>query len=92
MLIQHKDYVEAITVIGNGHYRELHSEVPEWDVEEWEAFNYKGDTYYLGEFFHPPDFLKDLGFHGIRSDSYFSGLLIKLDEYGDAVQVYRYYS
>ncbi len=86
------DGVEPLHVIGNGHFREIEYQVPEWGVDEETCFRYKGDYFYLSEFTHAPEFLKELGFHGVRTDSFFSGLLVKLSDCGDGVQVYRYYS
>ena len=77
------------------------AEREERDLEPELSFIYKGHRYFLSEFMavynpyhspNPPDWLKE--FDGYASDSYFSGVLVKLgtgenDEY---VQVYTYIS
>lgn len=57
----------------------------------FDFFRYKGSTYSLQEFLVAPypDFE---GWDGYHSDSYFSGILIRIVEDGDAVVVATYYS
>jgi hypothetical protein len=58
--------------------------------EEGSFFRYRGNIYSLDEFSNrcPID-----GWHGILNDTYFSGVLIAVDdEYGDFVKVGRFYS
>ena len=88
-----------VTIYGNNHWRELEYSVPEWGVEEEASFRFKGNTYFLSEFLNihnevynpnPPDWMKE--FNGHLSDSYFSGVLVKLSDCGEAVKVYWYIS
>jgi hypothetical protein len=62
------------------------------DLDSAAFFKYKNQYYDLNEFMRTPDTLKLLGWHGISNDSYFSGILIRLSDCGDAVTVARYYS
>jgi len=91
-----------IKVYGNHHYRPVDYAVPDWNEETGEeeaCFKHKGNTYFLSEFVNihnkvhnpnPPEWMKE--FDGYMSDSYFSGLLIKLSECGEGVKVYTYIS
>lgn len=62
------------------------------DLEINNFIIYRGQVYDLSEFTRAPDNLKTLNYDGIHTESFFSGLLIKLDQHGDAVTVARYYS
>ena len=56
-------------------------------------FRYLGVVYDLGEFSRIPAGIQHAGWagwHGYRYDSYFSGVLVKLDRRGDTVIVGRY--
>jgi len=60
-------------------------------------FRYKNWVYDLSEFMrvnlnNSPFEECPIKFHGHRSDSFFSGILIKLDDTGESVKVYHYYS
>jgi len=87
-------FEDGTTVIGNRHWREIEYETPEWGDEPEACFPYKGETYYLSEFMrvsvNAPAWMQS--FDGYRNDSFFSGLLVRLHEYGDAVQVFLYLS
>lgn len=72
------------------------SEEEKWQKEE-KYFNYKNRKYFLSEimnihnkvyFPNPPKWMEE--FDGYCNDCYFSGILIKLDNSGDAVKVYEY--
>ena len=77
----------TITFYGANRWAELHFETkpPEDDQDYPEIeqyFFHYGRKYYLGEFMHvvgagAPDYMKE--FHGCANDSYFSGVVIKLD-------------
>ncbi len=63
---------------------------------EREYIVYKGWAYTLDDFMNlgrnnqePSDFK---GWHGYHSDSFFSGVLIRIHDYGDAYQIATYYS
>lgn len=53
-------------------------------------FIYKGNVYDIGEFMRVKDIQDFNGWHGYKSDSFFSGMLIKLDDNGEFVTVARY--
>jgi hypothetical protein len=95
----------SIDIFGNGHWKEIDYEVPEWnednvnpDIES--CFKYKGITYFLSEFMpveldSPFCLFNKEGeklFDGYHSDSFFSGILIKLDENSEAIKAYTYIS
>lgn len=63
----------------------------QYDEAEQEGyFIFQDQKYYLGDFVERdlPDWMED--FDGYNSDSFFSGLLIKYDDYDDLVKVYTY--
>jgi hypothetical protein len=55
-------------------------------------FKYKGNIYDLGEFMVLGQEGELADWDGIHSEGYFSGILIKLSDCGDAVTCGRYYS
>jgi len=65
---------------------------PNEELNDAQFFKYKNQYYDLGEFMRTPDAIKLLGWHGISNDSFFSGVLIRLTDDGDAVTVARYYA
>jgi hypothetical protein len=86
-------------ITGNNHWIEIEYNKPEWSDDLEASFRYKGELYYLSDIMdltnkfynpNPPDWMK--GYHGYRSDSFFSGILIKLSDCGDAVKAYWYCS
>jgi hypothetical protein len=91
----------GIDIYGNGHWKEIEYEVPEWNEDELEScFKYKGRTYFMSEFmpveegspFHLIDKEGGKLFDGYHSDSFFSGILIKISTCGDGIKVYTYLS
>jgi hypothetical protein len=59
------------------------------ELESAAFFKYKGDVYSMGDFMRT-DGAQDLraaGWHGFKTDSFFSAVLIKLSDCGDAVTV-----
>jgi ribosomal protein L30E len=53
-------------------------------------FRYKGNIYDVGEFMRCPDSLAP--WHGYSSDSYFSGVVVKIVDNGESVIVGQYFS
>lgn len=95
------DEMNSIKIYGNNHEIETYYAVPEWNEEGEEelAFKYKDNEYFLSEFMNihnkiynpnPPEWM--LEFDGYKSDSFFSGILIKLIDNGEAVKAYTYIS
>ena len=97
--------MENLTIITNNQYRNLmygyeltKEEQKEFDylddIEDSTYFKYKGQIYSLDNFMrienHPDKEFSS--YDGYHSDSYFSGVLIKLSDCGEAVKVARYYS
>lgn len=67
------------------------------DPEELDSanfFKYRGQVYDLAEFMRVDKNgpLAALGYDGYSGDSFFSGILVKLSDCGEAVTVARYYS
>jgi len=69
----------------------------ESEQQEQEYIVYKNWPYVLGDFMNMgrsdaglPDEFE--AWHGYHSDSFFSGVLIRVHEYGDAYQIATYYS
>jgi hypothetical protein len=65
------------------------------DIDSATLFRYHGNVYDLGVFMRidnrdPANPLK--GWHGYHSDSYFSGIAIKISDDGESVIVGTYYS
>lgn len=63
------------------------------DPHSYSFFRYRGEVYDLGEFTRIPHGIQYagwLGWHCYQSDSYFSGLLVKIDYSEDMVIVGRY--
>jgi len=94
-----------LKIYGNNHEIETYYTVPDWNEDKPEdeqmelAFKYKDHEYFLSEFMavhnkvhnpNPPEWM--LEFDGYMSDSYFSGILIKLIDNGEAVKAYTYIS
>jgi hypothetical protein len=78
--------------------------IPEWNEDDEEpekelCFTYRDREYFFSEIMNihneihnpnPPEWM--LEFDGYMSDSYFSGILIKLIDNGEAVKAYTYIS
>ena len=65
------------------------------DINNNQFFKYKGQIYDISQFMRVCDMYNDVkftGYHGHISDSYFSGILIKLCEDTDYIIVACYYS
>ena len=50
-------------------------------------FNYRGHWYHLDEFVNCGEDLQELGWHGIATDSYFSGVVISVSSDGETYRV-----
>ena len=104
-VIKSEDLSSVCNVYGNNHYKELDYAIPEWNKDdkdpEWENyFTYRGEIYFLSQFMRidkkSPFYLLDKDgnqvFDGYHGDSFFSGILIKYSDCGDAVKAYTYIS
>lgn len=57
------------------------------------VFRYRGNVYALDEFMRIPDGAEDLkGWDGYRSDSYFSGIVVKISDDGEQYMAGTYIS
>jgi hypothetical protein len=64
---------------------------PEWSKEEEECFIHFGRRYFLSEFMRTDrKGVFGLDVDGVASDSYFSGVLIKVDPEGEYVTAWTY--
>lgn len=70
-------------------YRKEFEHLSEDEFNEESFFIYKGEAYSIGDFTHTDSFPN---WHGLLGDSYFSGILIRIIDGGEAVIVGRYYS
>ena len=91
-VITHPDKMGKITVYGNGQFLDVFYARPDWSEEEEDAFEYKGETYFLSEFMridrNAPDWMR--AFDGHHGDTWFSGILVKYNRDCDGIQVYTY--
>lgn len=81
-----------VTVRGNGAWIAIEYRQTDWsEGEEVACFEYEGDYVFLDEFVvtDPRGIFSE--YDGILGFSYGSGLLIKLNASGDAVQVYYFH-
>ncbi len=95
--------MSELTIRTNGHYRPVlcwenltEKEKAEYDIETFynsSFFRYRGWVYTLDDFMHIG---KDSGFgdgwDGYLNCSFFSGVLVKYSNCGDAVKVATYFS
>ena len=82
----------TITITGNGAWIPIEYKQADWsDGEEMPCFEYENDYIFLDEITvtDPKGVFGE--YDGILNFSYFSGILVKLSEFGDAVQVYYFY-
>ena len=89
----------TIKIYGSNRWIEVdYNHKPDWAEDDVEAsFRYRGHRYYLSEFMRMgygggwvPDWLKE--FDGQAGDSFFSGILVKLSNDGEAVKAFTYIS
>tara|TARA_R100000329_G_C7608221_1_gene215772 strand:- start:968 stop:1252 length:285 start_codon:yes stop_codon:yes gene_type:complete len=66
----------------------------EWSEDETGFIRYKGCAYHLSEFLRVPDSDESTstfsGWQGYKTDSFFSGVLIRISEDGDTYQIATY--
>lgn len=84
------------TITFYGSNRTIHidpDKTPEWDTAPVDSFRYRGHRYYLDEFMciesYMPDYMQE--FDGYLTDSYFSGVAIKLTD-DDTVKAFLFIS
>ena len=70
-------------------YRKEFDYLSDDEFYEESFFIYNGRAYSIGEFMHTESFPN---WHGSLGDSYFSGVLVRIINNGEAVIVGRYYS
>ena len=80
-----------ITIEGNETWIPIEYKQADWSDEEMPCFEYEEDYIFLDEIAvtDPRGVFSE--YDGILNFSYFSGILVKLSELGDAVQVYYFY-
>jgi hypothetical protein len=62
------------------------------DAQEWSYFRYKGWAYTLADFMRVGAHSPFQGWDAYHGGSFFSGVVIKLSDCGEAVKVGTYYS
>ena len=81
-----------VTVRGNGAWIPIEYKQADWsDGEEVACFKYRDDYIFLDEVIRTDPCYIFGEYDGMVGFSYFNGILIKLSESGDAVQVYYFY-
>lgn len=74
---------------------ELHNEFDWMSYDEFldsSFFIYKGNIYCLSEFMRIPDSMFPRFWHGYHSDSFYSGILVRICIDGDSIIIGWYYS
>ena len=62
------------------------------EIDSRSFIRYKGQIYHMGDFMRVPDGVEGLlGWHGYSSDSFFSGIVIKVSDDGDQYMIGGYY-
>lgn len=94
--------MSELTIRTNGHYRPVlcwenltEKECAEFDKEVFynsSFFRYRGWAYTLEDFMRVDNNAPFKGWDGYHSDGFFSGVLVKYSNCGDAVKVGRYFS
>ncbi len=81
-----------VTISGNGRWVPIEYKRADWSDEEVPCFKYRGDDIFLDEVMatEPHDIFSE--YDGILGLDYWSGLLIKLNAFRDAVQVFYFYT
>jgi hypothetical protein len=83
----------TITIIGNNQWKEIQYDYDEEDDlgDALPYFDYKGYKYYLNDILRTEHEGIFKEYDGYMNESAFSGLLVKLNDSNDALQVYRYF-
>lgn len=91
--IKDKDGAVQCTIYGSNRNIKLFYKKPEWSEYEESAFKYNGQIYFLSEFMAltskgSPVWMSE--FNGYYCDSYFSGILVKINNDGETIKAYTY--
>lgn len=100
--IQHGD--DTLTIYGSNRHIKLYSAVSPWERDRAKdedrepntclCFNYRNKRCFLDEFMrvdpHAPNWMKE--FHGYINDTFFSGVLVKLDSENETVKAFTFIS
>jgi hypothetical protein len=90
-----------LTIYGSNRDIKTFYKKPDWGDGEEIAFKYNGNIYFLSEFmdihnkvYNPNPVEWMVEFSGYKSDSYYSGILIKISQDGDSdyIKAYTYIS
>ena len=83
--------MEGYHVTTNGHWRPIDDGLcPDWDVIPRLSFVFRGERYWLADFeVAPPPFAGT--WEGYMPTSYFSGILVQMDDDQERVKVGSYY-
>ena len=88
-----RDGEKVITIRGSNRPLCIFYAKPSWSEEDEPYFMFRKRRYYLSEFMRfdnsCPEYMKE--FDGYMSDSYFSGVFVKIID-SDFVKAYYYYS
>lgn len=89
---QFKYKENTFIIYGSNRISQIYYAKPEWSDEKEPYIRYQNHRYYLSEFTKiEPYFSKDMQeFNGVLSETFFSGILIKLID-DDYVKVFSYF-
>jgi len=103
--MKHLKIIENCNIYGNNHnikliygYQLSDKEKSQFDYmgnieDDFIGFRYHGNIYSLGDFMRTENNDPFVGFaDGYHGDSYFSGILVKLNEENESVKAYTYIS
>ena len=85
----------TLTIWGSNRWIKIDYAQPEWSDDLEPYFRYEGRRHYLSEILHTrfpnaPEWIKE--FDGYTNDSFFSGILVKLSNDGEAVKAFTFCS
>jgi len=85
----------TLTIWGSNRWIKIDYAKPEWSDNQEPYFRYEDRRHYLSEilgtrFPNAPEWIKE--FDGYANDSFFSGVLVKLSDDGEAVKAFTFCS
>lgn len=85
-------YWDELTTKEQEEYAYLNDSESGEEVNDCSFFRYREWCYFLGDFMRVDNNAPFKGWDGYHSDGFFSGVLVKYSNCGDAVKVGRYFS
>lgn len=96
--LSEEPHAQEATIYGSNHWQMVHAEFDNESEEHIQYVNHYGKKYSLDEFVltkrnpwgDAPEWMQE--FDGYLSDSFFSGILIKLSDCGESAKVFTFIS